>query len=127
MRSVEQVDDDQWYTVAGDKNRHKVQLHLNFEEAAELRKNDTISITDGMVAQSGKVINITVSNPNHIKVALQPLFTELTLSDLSWRDMAEPAAEQNTQTPRRPASTSKGSPLKEDRRQAHPGPSSMML
>jgi hypothetical protein len=55
-----------------------------------LRKNDTISITDGKIAQSGKVINITVSNPKHIKVALLPLFTELKLSDLSWRLPRQP-------------------------------------
>jgi hypothetical protein len=90
-----------------------------------LRPNATITITDGMVAQSGKVINITVSNPKHIKVALQPLFSELKLSDLSWRDAAEPAAEPNAQTPRRPTTASNVSPSKADMRKE--GSSSMML
>lgn len=130
VRSVEQIDDDQWFTVAGDRNRHKVQLHLNFEEASELRKNDTISISDGIIAQSGKVINITVSNPKHIKVELQPLFTELKISDLSWRDSVESITEPTLATPltsRTAITTPRESPSKEDRRKDGSDSSSIRL
>jgi hypothetical protein len=78
------MNDDLWFTMAGDKNRHKVQLYFNFD-AQELNKGDTISVKNGLIHQSGNVMNITVDTLDDIEVLVQPLFIGLSLCDLSWR------------------------------------------
>ena len=88
VKTVEEVDDDVFFTIAADKNRHKVQVYFNFD-AQELNYGDTITVKNGLISQSGKVVNVTIERQEDIEVALQPLFSPAPkLGDVSWRGMA---------------------------------------
>jgi hypothetical protein len=74
--------DDQYVTVAGDSNRHKVQLSFDYKPATA--KGECVLLKTGHIAQSGKVLTITVKKSADAEHRAQPLFESLTLAELTW-------------------------------------------
>jgi hypothetical protein len=117
VKPVEEMDDDLWFTIAGDRNRHKVQLYFNFDPQ-ELCKGDTIAVKDGVIAQSGKVINLTIEKEDGIEVLTHPLFPELNLADLAWCGTAIKNGVMSPLKSMRATSTPKSSPSAGAQREA---------
>jgi len=115
--------DDQYVTVAADRNRHKVQLAFDFKPATT--KGECVQLKSGHVAQSGKVLTITVKKAADAEHVAQPLFESLTLAELTWPSMvkieaqaavtkdadtdADNATAAEEATPRVPAPRARGS------------------
>lgn len=101
VKPVEEIDDDRWFTIAGDKDRHKVQVYFGFD-AQELNKGDTIAVKSGLISQSGKVLNLTIEKVDDIEVLTHPLIPGLVLGDLMWcgtkikKELASPQSVNTT-------------------------------
>jgi hypothetical protein len=64
--------DDQYVTVVADSNHHKVQLAFDYKPATG--KGDCVVLKAGHVAQSGKVVTITVKKVTDIEYRTERLF-----------------------------------------------------
>jgi hypothetical protein len=114
--------DDQYVTVAGDSNRHKVQLSFDYKPATA--RGESLLLKTGHIAQSGKVLTITIKKSADAEHRAQPLFESLSLAELTWPSTvkietstatsanastdAGTAVAANEDTPRVPAPSARG-------------------
>ena len=82
VKNCEQID-DYHATIAGDKNRHKIQLNFEYDPLL-FKKGDAILIKRGVVSQNAKVLNITVERDKDVELLTTPILPGMALADLLW-------------------------------------------
>jgi hypothetical protein len=116
-KSVEEVSEDSYFSIAGDKNRHKAQLYFEFD-ARTLKKGSTVLVKSGVISQTGNVLNITVENIADLEILSTQIFTQLSPAELSWPNVGikvEKSSPHNSKTVHRAAET-------EDRKELEASP-----
>jgi hypothetical protein len=92
-------------TVASDSNRHKVQLAFDFKPATA--KGECLTLKKGHVAQSGKVVTITIKQVSDMEYRSEQLFESVTLADLCWPSSVKREPQENTDSDAKETETPK--------------------